>query len=44
MLMEYTVYLVSIDVTPQIQFKVAFVFQADSKLEIFLVGVAGNFW
>lgn len=33
--MEYAGYLASIDVTPQIQFKVAFVFQGDSKLEIF---------
>lgn len=38
--MEYTGYLVSIDVTPQIKFKVIFVFQGDSKLEIFLNGGA----
>lgn len=42
--MEYTGYLVSIDVTPQIQLKVTFVFQGDSKLEIFLNGGAGDFW
>lgn len=41
--MEYSGYLVSTDVTPQIQFKVAFVFQGDSKLEMFLNGGAGNF-
>lgn len=34
--MEYTGYLVSIDVAPQIQFKAKFMFQGDSKLEIFL--------
>lgn len=42
MQMEYVGDLVSMDVTPQIQFKVAFVFHGDSKLEIFLNG--RNFW
>lgn len=40
--MEYTHYLVNIDITTQIQFKVTFVFQEDSAQDVFLNRGAGN--
>lgn len=42
--MEYTGYLVNIDVTPQIQFEVMLMFQEDSEQDVFLNGGAGNTW
>lgn len=42
--MEYTGYLVNIDITPQIQFKVTSVFQEGSEQDVLLNGDAGNIW
>lgn len=42
MSVEYTGYLVNIDITPQIQFKVTSMFQEGSEQDVFLNGDAGN--